>query len=159
MAGSRDVNCSWLTQRLVPTGNRGGGGGAVDLRIRPPGRCPERDTPEDRGYHLPRRHVKGRRLGNQLYAARKLNGRVRLAGGLDPQTCRQLLNVSRAAIVHNLGIGGIRNDAGIRQRRQHLHQVVLGQAQGEEVLADHDIVVVGYASQGITVLAGQVFTA
>jgi hypothetical protein len=50
------------------------------------------------------------------------------------------LKIWRSTNIYDLRIRWIRSDAGIGQRLEDLHQIVLGQPDGKEVLAHQNII-------------------
>src|SRR5713226_249463 len=85
--------------------------------------------------------MQSRRLGNQYDAGGESALRYGLALGLRAQASDKGLHIGRAAVVHNLVTCWVRHHAGIFQSSEHRDQVVLGELQREEVLANQNVVV------------------
>ena len=71
LAAGRNLHRSWLPQSAVPTRDMRGRGGCGDLRLGPPCRGSQRYSVQRGRYHLPRRDVEARWLGDELYTARQ----------------------------------------------------------------------------------------
>src|SRR5262249_3047855 len=66
LPGGCDLDRPGIIKGVVPTGDFRRCSGCGDAGVGPPGRSSERDTAEDGRDHLPRGHMKSRRLGYEL---------------------------------------------------------------------------------------------